>query len=546
MSAESANAYIPIDRRQSLVGGTHLPERTHGAALFGDISGFTPLTEALERELGPKRGAEELTVHLNRVYDALIAAVHQYGGSVIGFAGDAVTCWFDGDDGRRATTCGLAMQAAMVQFAEVRTRSGGVVSLGMKAAVAAGTVRRFQVGTADYVLVDAMAGKTLENLAAAEHQAERGDVILDAAAATNLADWLTIAEWRTDAETGDRFAVVTSLALAVAQTPWPPFSDDQLTREQRAAWVLPPIHQRLESGQGMFLAELRPAAALFLRFGGINYDANEEAPAQLEQFIAGVSQILMRLEGSLIQLTIGDKGSYLYAAFGAPIAHENDAIRAGAAAVEMQTLAESLPFLEPLQIGVTLGRMRTGAYGAATRRTYGVLGDNVNLAARLMSAAQPGQILVSNAAREAMGEAFVWEKLDNIRVKGKSEPVALSRLVRLRRQRRAHHLEPRYALPMVGRAAELALIDAKIARVLSGAGQIVGITGSTYSEARQNLSKLLLLAQKEEVEIRRRDGTIFSLTSKKSTETSPFDVPGIKAKVTTKNILTAVNESRKG
>ena len=68
----------------------------------------------------------------------------------------------------------------------------------------------------------------------------------------------------------------------------------------------------------------------------------------------------------------------------------------------------------------------------------------------------------------------------------------------------------------------------------------------TYSEARQNLSKLLLLAQKEEVEIRRRDGTIFSLTSKKNTETSPFDVPGIKAKVTTKNILTAVNESRKG
>ena len=48
----------------------------------------------------------------------------------------------------------------------------------------------------------------------------------------------------------------------------------------------------------------------------------------------------------------------------------------------------------------------------------------------------------------------------------------------------------------------------------------------TYSEARQNLSKLLLLAQKEEVEIRRRDGTIFSLKSKGKT-VSPFDVPGV-------------------
>ena len=66
----------------------------------------------------------------------------------------------------------------------------------------------------------------------------------------------------------------------------------------------------------------------------------------------------------------------------------------------------------------------------------------------------------------------------------------------------------------------------------------------TYSEARQNLSKLLLLAQKEEVEIRRRDGTIFSLTSKKNKTASPFDVPGIKTKATTANILAAVKTSR--
>ncbi len=68
----------------------------------------------------------------------------------------------------------------------------------------------------------------------------------------------------------------------------------------------------------------------------------------------------------------------------------------------------------------------------------------------------------------------------------------------------------------------------------------------TYSEARQNLSKLLKLAQKEEVEIRRRDGAIFSLTSKKERGKSPFDVRGIKTKVTTQDILRAVRESRMG
>ncbi|NOX76670.1 MAG: prevent-host-death protein [Gammaproteobacteria bacterium] len=57
---------------------------------------------------------------------------------------------------------------------------------------------------------------------------------------------------------------------------------------------------------------------------------------------------------------------------------------------------------------------------------------------------------------------------------------------------------------------------------------------------------MLKIAQKEEVEIRRRDGAIFSLVSKKEKTKSPFDVPGIKTKVSTQNILDAVRESRMG
>ena len=68
----------------------------------------------------------------------------------------------------------------------------------------------------------------------------------------------------------------------------------------------------------------------------------------------------------------------------------------------------------------------------------------------------------------------------------------------------------------------------------------------TYSEARQNLSKILVMAQSEEIEIRRRDGSVYSLKSKKASTTSPFDVPGIKTRVTTKDILSAVRDSRKG
>ena len=92
---QAASLYIPAEWRQALARGETLPDRTEGAALFADISGFTPLTEALTETLGLRRGAEELPRHLNRVYDALIAEVDRYGGSVVGFAGDAITCWFD-------------------------------------------------------------------------------------------------------------------------------------------------------------------------------------------------------------------------------------------------------------------------------------------------------------------------------------------------------------------------------------------------------------------------------------------------------------------
>ena len=101
---ESLAAYIPMDRRQAMVEGRDLPDRTSGAALFADISGFTPLTAVMAEEFGARQGAEELAIQLNAVYGALIAEVHRYRGSVVGFSGDAIMCWFDDDpsatDGR--------------------------------------------------------------------------------------------------------------------------------------------------------------------------------------------------------------------------------------------------------------------------------------------------------------------------------------------------------------------------------------------------------------------------------------------------------------
>ncbi|MDQ3055805.1 MAG: adenylate/guanylate cyclase domain-containing protein, partial [Actinomycetota bacterium] len=143
---DDPEAYIPGDRRRALAVGQAMPDRVTGAALFADIAGFTPLTEALAGELGAQRGAEELTAVLETVFAEVLGELHRYGGSVIYFSGDAITCWLDADDGLLATRCALDMQDAMARVGNVVTPGGRPVQLAMKVAVAVGSARRFVVG----------------------------------------------------------------------------------------------------------------------------------------------------------------------------------------------------------------------------------------------------------------------------------------------------------------------------------------------------------------------------------------------------------------
>ena len=299
---------------------------------------------------------------------------------------------------------------------------------------------------------------------------------------------VTVAEWRADDETRQRFAVVGALSAAAAPVPWTQLLPEDLPDEQARQWLLPAVYRRLKEGRGEFLAELRPAVALFLRFGGLDYDGDAAAGEKLSAYIRQVQRVLAEYDGNLLGLTIGDKGSYLYAAFGAPVAHEDDARRAVSAALELQALP--LGFTDRgVQIGISQGRVRTGAYGGALRRTYGVLGNDVNLAARLMQAAAPGQTLVSPVTRQAVGDAFAWEALGALTVKGREAPVPVFRLQGVRARETARLQGPKYALPMVGREAELSLIMQKFDLALSGHGQVIGLS------AEAGMGKTRLLAE---------------------------------------------------
>ncbi|MEX0331594.1 MAG: tetratricopeptide repeat protein [Puniceicoccaceae bacterium] len=472
---ESYNAYVPRDRLLALASAGDLPEQSAGTVLFADISGFTPLTEAFEAHLGSRLGGEELTRVLNEVYAMLIGEVDRVRGSVIGFAGDAITCWFEEDDGHRAVGCALAMQKGMEAFQAIPSPGGGSIGLGLKAAVTSGTVKRFAVGDESIQKVDVLAGDPVYRVAVVEGLAERGEVLIDPETRENLGGDAELGEERQD-DTGQTLAwVIHSLVNPVEQEPWPNLGFLEVPPGLVDPWIISAIRNRISSGLGEFFTELRPATAMFVKFEGIDFEGDSQADKKLDAFFSWVQVIVNEYEGVVHQLTVGDKGSFLYAAFGAPISHEDDTLRTMAAALEIQQLTANLDFISAVRIGIGRGSTRTGAYGGPSRRTYGVLGDQVNLSARLMGKADPGEILVSEPAYKEGRRAFQLQTLPHIRVKGKSEPVAVFRLEGKSERSLATDGGEGSAFPMVGRKEELAAIENCLNRTREGFGQVVSL-----------------------------------------------------------------------
>lgn len=468
--SEPLSVYIPMDRRQAMANGDTLPQTSQGAVLDADISGFTPLTAALAQDLGLKQGAEEITRYLNQVFGSLVAEVHLYGGSVISFSGDAITCWFDADEGSRAVACGVAMQAAMNQFQEISSPSNTVYALSLKVAVVTGPVKRMLVGNPDIQVADVLAGHTLSRLARADHMVKPGEILVSIEVAEHLKLHATVQEWRTDEESGERFALLGEWHGGVGQHPWPELAPESINVEDCRPWLPRAVFERIRSNSRQFLADLRPVAALFVNFSGIDYDNDAEAPNKLDLYIRWVQTVLERYEGNLIQLTIGDKGSYFYAAFGAPVAHNDDAIRAVYAGLAMQSIPPELDFISSVHIGVAMGQMRTGAYGSTNRRTYGVMGDKVNLAARLMQVAGE-RVLCDEAIYAAANSRLGFETLEPIKVKGKKEKLAVFRPTGERRR------SERERARIVGRMEERVRLRQRIEHFLHGEGGVLFLEG---------------------------------------------------------------------
>jgi adenylate cyclase len=369
-------------------------------------------------------------------------------------------CWFTGNASpSSAVAAGLGMQAAMQFFSE----------LALKISIATGPARRFVVGDPSVQRLDVLAGATVIRTAVGEHLANKGDVLIDEETANTIGHQINIAGWRTDKNSNERFGVVSNYSGHVEKLATKP--DLTLDPGELEGWVNHSIYERETSGQSSFLAEFRPCVAMFIRFGGIDFDS-KEAGSQLDEFVRQAQSIAEGHGGTLMDITIGDKGSYAYINFGALAAHEDDPRRAVKAALELKSLSSL-----SLQIGIARGVMWVGPYGGETRRTFGALGDEVNISARLMTAAMAGEVLISGHIHKTVATQFAFRPRPPLAVKGKTEPLPVFALLGERQQRAIRLQEPNYTLPMVGRENELQIIEEKVDRVLKGQSQVIGVIG---------------------------------------------------------------------
>ena len=410
-------AYVPRLVLKDLLArqqGAEPESQFETALLFADISGFTALTERLA-EQGPG-GMEQLTQILNAYFGRLIATINGHGGDIIKFAGDAMLAVWPAVEGRKlvecqraALQCGLAAHAALRDF-----KAPDGTKLALKIAVSAGSLRSYHIGGKLGRKEFTVTGPALTLAGDAG-----GECPPDSLVCHKLAWPLVVDDF--DAEQlGDHSMLVKASrsSAIIAPLQFPEVDNDVMAKLK--SYIPGAVHSRLSTGQGAWLGELRRVSVLFINLPDMQIDTSTEVA---QSVMDALQRCLYRYEGSINKLSVDDKGVSLLAALGLPpLAHNDDSVRAVLAAMDMQKVLNELGW--QCAIGISSGRVFCGTIGDEQRREYTLMGDNVNLAARLMQASKGKGILCDEITYLSASTDVEFVSHPALRLKGKAEKIA--------------------------------------------------------------------------------------------------------------------------
>jgi class 3 adenylate cyclase/tetratricopeptide (TPR) repeat protein len=382
--------------------------RIHGTLVFVDISGFTSLSERLARR--GRIGAEELTSVLDRVFSKMLDIVRGRGGSLLKFGGDALLLLFDTEDHVLQACAATVEMRAALRAANEEPTSVGRIDLRMSSGVHSGPIDLFLVGNSHRELI--LTGPTATGTTLMESTAEAGEIVVSPEVRERLPagytgdpkgkGWL-LRKRRIDHPPVERAGTG-------------PISESALSS-------LVPVALRDHLATGMRDSEHRIATVGFVNFKGVDSFLAERGPVslgeELDRMVAAIQDAVDEEGVTFLASDIDSDGGKIILVTGVPSSQHDDEGRLLRAARRILDTDLELT----LRVGVNRGHVFSGSIGSTSRRTYTVMGDTVNLAARLMSAAGPGMLYATVSALDLSSTLFRTEAMEPFKVKGKEHPV---------------------------------------------------------------------------------------------------------------------------
>ncbi|MEM7335429.1 MAG: adenylate/guanylate cyclase domain-containing protein [Chloroflexota bacterium] len=529
---ESTTSHLPSSLvewvSQNPIPGQANGRFVNGTLLFADISGFTAMSEKLSQN--GRDGAEEVTTIVNRYFDVMLEILRAYDGHLIRFGGDALLGLFEEkadlaneysmfgiednpfnlplrpNSATRAVMTAIKMQDAMSQFTHTET-SQGVFPLKMSVGVHYGRFFAAQLGDS-YSMEYALFGADVNKTAHIESAAKADQVVVDRST-FDLVDPTLLCTASSVPKNPNYLIVEGGFIpdLPIINNPFQthfPHIPDWATVEKMIQLLdafciyLPEgLVPRLvsDSRATEFQGEHRLVANLFANINGLSALVDGLGPGQeqtiidtLNSYFLTMSTAVSQFGGVINKIDLYDHGEKLLVTFGAPVTHEDDAERATRAALKMMEAIPQinasiqkqhhLPNLKLSQrIGISFGSVFAGFVGATWRHEYTVMGDQVNLAARLMSQAAMNQIIISPNVKRRIQKIGVFQQHGEVHLKGKSKPVPIFELTAVHTTAQQLRGLTGMASELVGRHEESRLLQNKLQQFQSGQGGILSIIG---------------------------------------------------------------------
>ncbi|MCY1139017.1 tetratricopeptide repeat protein [Actinoplanes sp. Pm04-4] len=433
------------------VSNPPVTQRVEAVVLYADVVGFTALAESFAGS--GSYGTEQLTRIINSWFAVTADAIAASGGSVVDFAGDALVGMFDYTPetaaavARRAIRCARLIREATAEVPPVPTPDGAR-SLTIRVGLAGGPLLLMLLGDPETRLQHLIAGPALANAIDALHRADRGEIVVEPAL-------LQVAG-----------------PLMMPDAPYAPPAPHTAELERLIEPFLhPAIRTRLRYGRHELVNEHRKVTTAFVLLPDLLIGEPSTVEA-LQNYLADGVKVIDRYGGHLRHLMADDKGTVLVAVFGTPVSHEDDEERALRCCLELLALPGGAR-----SGGVTTGPVFCGEVGSDVRREYAVVGDAVNLAARLMQAAPSGHLLIDRSTFDRVRDLVTVEAPIEVTAKGKTAPVQAWAVQAVHETAPSSPLAVPDSGALVGRAAEMARIRRLVNEAVAGRGHIAWIHG---------------------------------------------------------------------